>query len=389
LIVPSSRSYGLLFGLELPPLKALPESTPVMWEEPSRWRDEMVVNGKKITGGDLNGYMREDPLLGYTHLESTISANGWWQSNNIGARKRTDTKRSKSVHQKRVLVFGESFAHGSCLRQEETWAYLLEEENPRLEVVNFGVDGYSMAQSFLRYQTVRSGGLDYDLVFLVFVPREDLWRDLNTVRFLADEHWRIDTVLPRFTVGDEKLRLIRSPYQSMDELFEKNNPDLSDELRHHLEDFDRFYFAQEHAKPTFIRKTVLFRLGVRAYFSLKRKMLFESSWELGSEAVEVSNKIFTSMNQQVQEDGKLFALVCLPTEDEVIRRGSDAGHWQYWNRLINRVSHQGFPCLDLSVSLREKGAEHLDRGYDGTHHGPKTNRLIAEVLGATLRSWGY
>ena len=40
-----------------------------------------------------------------------------------------------------------------------------------------------MGQAFLRYGQIRNT-LDYDIVLLMFVPAEDLWRDINTLRSL-------------------------------------------------------------------------------------------------------------------------------------------------------------------------------------------------------------
>jgi len=53
-----------------------------------------------------------------------------------------------------------------------------------LDLVNLAVDGYGLGQS-LRNLGLRED-VDDDLVLLVVVPIRDVWRDLNTIRSLAE-----------------------------------------------------------------------------------------------------------------------------------------------------------------------------------------------------------
>src|SRR5262245_22958067 len=72
----SDRSAGVLLGRQLPPLRIVPaHPTRGLRESPYA---EMVIDGKRITIGDLWGYHRDDALLGYTVEENTRSVNGWW-----------------------------------------------------------------------------------------------------------------------------------------------------------------------------------------------------------------------------------------------------------------------------------------------------------------------
>jgi len=99
-VIPSPRSAGRLFGSELPPVRLIPAEPP----RPPR-RDTQV---KRVRYDDLNGIVRDDPVLGYAPREDTISTNGWWQSNNLGARDRHDTAPTVAPGTRRVLVFGDS-----------------------------------------------------------------------------------------------------------------------------------------------------------------------------------------------------------------------------------------------------------------------------------------
>jgi len=80
-----------------------------------------------------------------------------------------------------VLVFGDSFASGSRVPQEAAWPAVLEAGTPGLEVVSLGVDGYGLAQSWLRYRAL-GGAVAHDVVVLTLSPRADLERDAATTR---------------------------------------------------------------------------------------------------------------------------------------------------------------------------------------------------------------
>ena len=106
-----------LVGVPLPPLRIVNPAGPSEINLEA-WYSGLVVDGKKIAFGDLWGYRRPDPVLAYTIKENTISVNGWWQSNNIGARSRSDTGSGIPKGKKRFLLFGESFGEGTRVRQE-------------------------------------------------------------------------------------------------------------------------------------------------------------------------------------------------------------------------------------------------------------------------------
>src|SRR5262245_17866041 len=51
----------------------------------------------------------------------------------------------------RVSAFGDSFTFGSEVEINETWESQLEGQDPRFEVLNFGVGAYGLDQAYLRY----------------------------------------------------------------------------------------------------------------------------------------------------------------------------------------------------------------------------------------------
>jgi hypothetical protein len=237
LVVPSPGSAGRVLGTHLPPLRLIPPEPPK--RHPRSGRD-------RIRHDDLAGIMREDPVTGYAPREHAVSTHGWWQSNDLGARSRRDTALDPPPNWTRVLVLGDSFASGSRVPQEDAWPSVLEATGRDLEVVNLGVDGYSVAQSLLRYRVLRDRA-HHDVVLLTVSPRADFWREVNTLRALAG--WESWIVMPRFVLEDGDLRLVPGPYAPPTAVYADNRAGPSDRLCAHLARYDRFYVPWMYREP--------------------------------------------------------------------------------------------------------------------------------------------
>ncbi len=378
LITPSATASGALFGVELPPFKLLPPTTPPPFTDHATWYKGLVVEGQKITLGDLWGFFRKDALLGYAPQESMTSANGWWQTNNLGARARGDISERTAPGQHRWLVFGDSFAVGSRVRQEEVWSSILDAKIEHVEVVNFGVDGYGMGQSFLRYQAVKKKA-EHDLVLLMFVPSQDLWRDINTRRDLRG-NWELYWVMPRFSLDQGELELIESPFENVSRDRGQNIEDMDMALRTHLRRYDRFYFRSKYEEPWLVGKSILYRLFAKAYYKYQDESLVNSLPHPDSEAFQVSRAIFAAMNDEAKLDGNRFVLVFLPSLHDlwlVERHASDRSNWA---QMVSVSCRLDLICIDLLAEIQSLPEDQLDSGYDGTHYGPKANELIAELI---------
>ncbi|MBI3767141.1 MAG: hypothetical protein HY271_01465 [Deltaproteobacteria bacterium] len=367
-IKPSPLSYGTLLGRELPPVRVIPAPA-----SPESAKPVGDGDPEAIGPADLQGVFREDPLLGYAPLERATSPHGWWIANNIGARSATDTSPQTAQGRRRILVFGESFASGSRVHQEDAWPAVLAARNADLEVVNLAVDGYGMGQSLLRFrETTRS--IDYDVAMLVFVPTVDLWRDINTIRSLARSSWNSYTVMPRFVVEEGRLTLVKSPYEIGSEVYGDNALGLGETLRRHLRAYDRFYCRTRHESVPLIGNLVLWKVVATVYFTHERAELLRSMSagrvDLDSEAMQVSRKIFQAMQGEVHATGKRFVLVILPEHHGLRKIQGSARSAQNWQRLVATVCEGDRQCIDVTPALLRVPPEALDRGYDKTHYCP-------------------
>ena len=273
--LPWRRSYSLgarsPMGRELPPFA--PKMVNRFHADDGHPTDYVIVDGKRITKGDIFGIMAEDPVLSYTPKENAISHNGWWRSNNLGARSPTDMAKSIPLGKQRVIVFGESFTDCAGVPEGETWPFFLNNKSKNVEFFNFGVGGYSMGQCLLRYETIRNKA-DYDIAMLVFVPSADLWRDINVLRQL--QGWQNYPLMPRFIVEDNQLKLIKSPYKTYDEFQRENKDRLSAPLKEYLRAYDRLYFSLEYESPPFWGESIFYKLLARAVYVHQSKSLWRN-----------------------------------------------------------------------------------------------------------------
>jgi hypothetical protein len=374
---PDPRGYGSLFGVVLPPMQIFPAG-----QDPDLAREApyhgQIIDGQPITVGDVAGYHRLDPVLGYTTLENAVSVNGWWQSNEIGARESGPTEPSVAPGQTRWLLFGESFAHGSGLPGRETWAEVADAADPALDIVNLAVDGYSMAQAYLRYQAY-AGRLEHRGMILMFVPGVDLWREINVIRELG-EPWKVRAVMPRYALDGEGIRLIASPYRSANELEADRRKGLSPMLREHLRSYDRFYFPVEHQPVPVVGGLLSFKIAVAAWGRYARGRLRRAQFEPGSEATEISRRIFLKLQEETAARSRQFLLVVLPTATDLDRLQSEPEFAKAWQTLVNYICAGQHNCVDLAPALRRASADEIDLGPDGNHFGPRANALIAAAV---------
>jgi lysophospholipase L1-like esterase len=382
-IQPSDISYGKLFDMELPPFAILPQEIPEVTDKSAVY-GKATADGIELTKGDLWGFHAEDPVLGYESEKNGLSQNGWWQSNNIGARKREDTSREVPKGELRLLVFGDSFAQGSRLKQEEAWPSVLESDYPQIDVVNLAVDGYSMAQSYLRYGKIKSE-IDYDLVTLMFVPEANLWRDINTMRYIGGG-WPDYRINPRFVVRDGIIEAVSSPYGDQRTLYEENIPVVSEKLLSHLRKFDRFYIKEKYEFAFLLGHSVAYKLVAQKYITESEKEIRSMLYRPRGEALQVTNSIIRAMNDQVLQEGKRFFLVVLPTVGDLRRMARYPGFSRKWRRMTSFLCDETLACLDLTAEFQNVPPSEFDHGYDRTHYGPKINRRIADAIAGYLEA---
>ncbi|MGE0269369.1 MAG: SGNH/GDSL hydrolase family protein [Candidatus Omnitrophota bacterium] len=90
----------------------------------------------------------------------------------------------------RVAAFGDSFVFGDYQPEHTIWTHFLEKSMGQLEVLNFGVSGYGLGQSYLRYL---KDGLRYnpDVVIFNYIllgPRDEVVSEVSKENRLNLKH---------------------------------------------------------------------------------------------------------------------------------------------------------------------------------------------------------
>jgi hypothetical protein len=380
-VQPDPRGYGSLLGVLLPPLRLFPPELEALEARDGPYRG-LIVDGARLTVGDVAGYHRFEPALGYTTLENVVSVNGWWRSNGIGARESGPTESRTAPGRTRWLLLGESFAHGSGLPGRQIWPEVMEAAEPALDIVNLAVDGYSMAQAYLRYRNL-ADRLEHAGAMLMFVPGVDLWRDVNVVRELG-QPWKVRAVMPRFVLDGAGIRLIANPYGSAEELAADFRDGLSPRFRAHLERHDRFYFPVEHEPVPVIGHLLSFKIAAAAWGRYARGRVRRAQFEPGSEAAEISRRIFLIFQEESRAESRNFVLLVLPTPTDLDRLRDEPAFATTWAGFVAATCNGIRHCVDLAPALLRISRSEVDLGPDGNHFGPRMNAAIADAVRAAI-----
>ena len=162
---------------------------------------------------------RLDPQLGYAPAHNK-KLYQFQNLNSQGLRADREYSLAPPEDKLRLAVFGDSFVFCDGELTQNTWAYFLEHSVKNLEVMNFGVSGYGLGQSYLRYL---KDGLKFkpDIVFFNYVLLSDRDRiatraitagrglrnaDLYRVRFWLDNGVVMSQSMSPVELFDEKFR---------------------------------------------------------------------------------------------------------------------------------------------------------------------------------------
>jgi hypothetical protein len=104
-------------------------------------------------------FYRKHATLGYSHipgrftvtLDSGYSFNVNHLPNTLRITQPINGNREPN-RKGEIWVFGCSFTHGWSINDEETYPWLLQEQFPEYDVINFGVSGYGTIHSLLQFQ---------------------------------------------------------------------------------------------------------------------------------------------------------------------------------------------------------------------------------------------
>ncbi len=143
---------------------------PFALTERQRRAAQSIVDG-------VEGYEVYSPTLAWTIGASKVSKDDLYRSNAGGFRANREYEHKKPAGKIRVLCFGDSYTHCDEVSNSETWTHQAELADANMEFLNFGVPGFGVTQSYLRYKEV-ADRYETDYV-IIGCMTEDTKRSVN------------------------------------------------------------------------------------------------------------------------------------------------------------------------------------------------------------------
>ena len=179
---------------------------PRSWERAVTHRSHSL---DKASGG--LSYLVYDETLGWTVGPNRRGADGLYLSSAEGIRAASQGAVLHGPKDRlRVALVGDSYVFAERVSFEDSWGHQLERDSGvTLQVLNFGVGGYGVDQSYLRFKKDVLAWKP-DVAILGF-PFSDLQRSLTVYPLISSPHWNMPFSKPRFVLNNGELRTLNVP----------------------------------------------------------------------------------------------------------------------------------------------------------------------------------
>lgn len=361
-----------VFYLDTPKYQGPPVPPFVILESPhlKDWIDHELrarEEGKQSSRAKIS-FDRE---LGWTHRPRPQShEHGGYlaEVNSIGARSQREYAAETPDGVLRLACFGDSFVFGSEVEDGEPWTDQLEAKSDRVEAINFGIPGYGLDQSFLRYRR-KIQEVEVDVI-VVGLQVGSITRVVSRCRFLEHPYATLLAVKPRFRLVEGDLTLVPLGLESADEFIDLAlNGGLLERLSEHE------YWKGDDPFPSF---SAIARL--RAANSAHDRRRYRPLWkQTEAEPYRVLTEVLWRFRDEALANGaKEFLLLVFPSHKDLKARGAEG--CQYLKALRLDLTSHGIEVLDFD--RRFAPLMTLDRSamFMKQHFNPKANGLVADEV---------
>lgn len=321
--------------------------------------------------GGSSSYVVFDPELGWT-IRPNGSKRGY-RTNRYGIRASREYALQPPPGKLRLAAFGDSFTHASDVPNGETWHVRMEEMNPRVEVLNFGVPGFEPGQALLRYR--RDGMKFHPHVVLIGFMSENINRVVNTFRPFYFPRSGVPFSKPRFALRGGDLVLIPNPLPSEDayrELLRK-----PEEVLPRIGENDYFYQRSSKRNPLDFLPSV--RIG--SIFSnqyLHQPTTRGGVYNIKSEAYQVTRSVLEEFYKEAAENGSLPIVVLFPERRDI--RARREGKTVIYQPLLDELRGKGYRVIDLLDGFEryDPQGEMIQKKF--IHYPKSGNRMVARHI---------
>jgi hypothetical protein len=357
---------GLFFGRPLPPFAARTHPN----------QDETLAK----MAAEARGTWIFDRELGWTWRPSSASDDGVYAIDALGARGPREYGRRPSGSKRRVLTFGDSFVFCDEVAAGASFQVQLEELDPSLEVLNFGVSGYGTDQAWLRYRRVgRDLGAEVVCLGLML---ENIGRNVNRYRPLWATFTGVCVTKPRFVLGPAgELELVPQPFATRAELYAAiTDGSVVARVAEH-----EHWIGRPFVPTGKLSSLARLLCGYLAYRERSPARLWCAPAE---EPFQVTLALLEAFQREALADGARRAPILVFPAKEDLRDHALAGH-PYWSALLAELARRKIPCVDLITPLATRARAHdgeIGGLYQGGHLSRAGNALVAQEVLAWLRA---
>jgi hypothetical protein len=316
-------------------------------------------------------YFVSDELLGWTVGPSRQSTDGLYASSAEGLRAaRPGVSLSARTGATRVALVGDSYTFGMEVPFESSWAHLIEEPlGSGIQVLNFGVDGYGVDQSYLRYgRDVRPW--NPDLVVFGFI-NHDFYRTMTVYPFIDFPEWGFPFAKPRFASDPGRALVpLNLPVLPSDAIMGKSAvsdlPFLTQDRGYREDDWRRRWY---HA-------SLLIRF-LQSRFAPDPALAADVSDEA---RVSLSARILETFLADASSDGRKAILLFFPSRADFEPNGRQTTpHERVKSAVFSALEQRGVTVFDLTPCLKTTPVSTMF--IEGRpHYSPAGNVAVASCV---------
>lgn len=290
--------------------------------------------------------------------------------NSIGARGWLEFAEEPAEGVHRVICLGDSFTYGSEVRDGQDWPSVIDQGSEEFEVINLGVGGWALDQSYLRWQD-QGQHLEPDVVLIgMFIG--SIGRHVNRFRPLLYPNDDTPAVKPRFRLEGKQLVLVPQPFTSRLAVLEAwEAGTLLDTLEEH-----EFFAGDRPALGWSNLSTLL--ASRRAH---QRRDVPHIYADEDGEPFKVTVALCRALTAEARAAGAEPLVLLFPRKDDFVY---DLASWEesaYWRTLTRALDAESIPYLDLYGLVAAAGGAQL---YGREHLDAAGNALVAGRVAAWL-----
>jgi len=349
---------------------------------------------KRLVSGE-RGFYQIDPLMGWS-IQTTGNNHGTYQANSDGIRATQNYDKARAAGITRISCCGDSYTFGSEVKNGETWpAYLQDTLGKDHEVINFGMPGTGLTQSYLRYKN-KAEAYESDIVIIGFMSN-NIERTLNTFRPFLIPETGFPLAKPYAALNGDGELIFHPPLL-------KNKEDYINLLANTdsvlLNIAEKDYYFRDRISSQVPAKLPSQR--VWAYLNsrtkvgdnvesilkkfLPRKKKRASYYDPDGYALKVVEPLFEKYVSAVQSAGAKPIVVIFPNGPDIV--ASNNGKPVRYGILKKILAKQGVKTIDILDLFVDTYGKTIpkEKIFRKVHYNPETNLLVAEYIAECINN---